>query len=132
MAEADDAVIDQAAELHSRGLRVRSYAQFTDEWLGKVPLADLERASLLFDVGEVHRARYGRVKRLLDMAIGLVGVALFVVLVPFVFGGNLIANRGSLLFGQERVGKGGTTFRILKFRSMEPQGTTAGATTQVG
>jgi lipopolysaccharide/colanic/teichoic acid biosynthesis glycosyltransferase len=131
VAETDDSVIDQAAELHSRGLRVRSYSQFTDEWLGKVPLADLERASLLFDVGEVHRARYGRVKRLLDVAFGLVGMGLFVVLVPVVFLGDVIASRGPLLFGQERVGKGGATFRILKFRTMEPQNTTAGATTQI-
>lgn len=130
-AEADDTVIDQAAELHSRGLRVRSYAQFTDEWLGKVPLTDLERASLMFDVGEVHRARYGRLKRLVDIVFGLVGVVLFAVLVPFVLIGNLVANRGPLLFGQERVGKAGTTFRILKFRSMEPQAGTVGATTTV-
>ena len=87
-------------------MRVRSYAQFTDEWLGKVPLADLERASLLFDVGEVHRARYGRVKRLLDIAFALVGMVVFVLLVPFVVLGDLVANRGPLIFGQERVGQG--------------------------
>lgn len=131
VAEADGSVIDQAAELHSRGIRVRTYAQFTDAWLGKVPLADLERASLLFDVGEVHRARYGRLKRMVDIVFGLVGMALFAVLVPFVVGGDLLANRGPLLFGQERVGKGGVRFRILKFRTMEPQATTAGATTEV-
>jgi lipopolysaccharide/colanic/teichoic acid biosynthesis glycosyltransferase len=129
VAEADGSVIDQAAELHLRGLRVRTYAQFTDEWLGKVPLADLERASLLFDVGEVHRARYGRVKRLVDIAFGLVGAVVFVLLVPIVLVGDLVANRGPLIFGQERVGKGGTTFRILKFRTMEPQATTAGEAT---
>jgi len=121
VAEADDSVIDQAAELHSRGMRLRTYAQFTDEWLGKVPLADLERASLLFDVGEVHRVRYGRVKRLVDIAFGLVGVVVFTLLVPFVVVGDVVANRGSLLFGQERIGKGGQTFRILKFRTMAPQ-----------
>ena len=131
LAESDDSVIDQVAELHSRGLRVRSYAQFTDEWLGKVPLADLERASLLFDVGEVHRARYGRVKRLLDIGFGLVGVVVFLVLVPFVVLGDLVANRGPLLFGQERVGKGGKPFRILKFRTMEPHTASAGEATQI-
>ena len=101
---------------------MRSYAQFTDEWLGKVPLADLERASLLFDVGEVHRARYGRVKRLVDIAIGLARRGRSSrCSIPIVFVGDLVANRGPLLFGQERVGKGGGTFRILKFRTMEPQ-----------
>ena len=73
---------------------------FTDEWLGKVPLGDLERVSLLFDVGEVHRARYGRVKRLMDIGFGLAGSCCswswcrsFVV-------GDLFANRGPMLFGQ--------------------------------
>jgi lipopolysaccharide/colanic/teichoic acid biosynthesis glycosyltransferase len=132
VAEADDSVIDQAAELHSQGVRLRSYAQFTDEWLGKVPLADLERASLLFDVGEVHRARYGRVKRLFDIGIALVGMVLFVLLVPVVVLGDLVANRGPLIFGQERVGKGGGSFRILKFRTMEPRESSAGDATEVG
>ena len=131
-AEADDTVVDQAAELHSRGLRVRSYTQFTDEWLGKVPLADLERASLLFDVGEVHRARYGRLKRLLDLALGLAAIVPFALAVPFVAVGNLAANRGPLFFSQERVGKGGRTFRILKFRTMAPQGSSVGQATELG
>lgn len=132
VAEADDSVIDQAAALHSHGMRLRSYAQFTDEWLGKVPLADLERASLLFDVGEVHRTRYGRVKRLLDIGFALVGMVVFVLLVPFVLVGDLVANRGPLIFGQERVGKGGRSFRILKFRTMEPRATTMGDATVIG
>ncbi len=131
MAEADDSIVDQAAELHSRGLRVRSYAQFTDEWLGKVPLAYLERAALLFDVGEVHRARYGRIKRLMDLVVGLGGMVLFFAMVPFVLVGNVAANRGPLLFGQERVGKAGSTFRILKFRSMRPQSASEGSATVI-
>ncbi len=125
-AEADDSVVDQAAELHARGLRVRSYSLFVDQWLGKVPLFELERVSLLFDVGEVHRARYGRVKRLIDVAVGVVASAVFVLAVPFVMLGNLIANRGPLLFRQERVGKQGRPFHILKFRTMRPRSDGAG------
>jgi hypothetical protein len=32
----------------------------------------LERASLFFDIGEVHRARYSRIKRSLRSLVGLV------------------------------------------------------------
>ncbi len=40
--------------------------------------------------------------------------------VPFVVVGDLIANRGPLLYRQPRVGKNGKVFRILKFRTMRP------------
>ena len=41
---------------------------------GKLPISELERASLLFDIGEVHRAGYGRAKRILDVPLALVGL----------------------------------------------------------
>ncbi len=71
LAQADDRVVNQAAELHEQGLRVRTLLQFYEDWLGKLPLTELERSSLFFDVGELHRARYGQVKRLLDIVLGL-------------------------------------------------------------
>ena len=48
----------------SAGVRVRTLSLFYEEWLGKLPVSELERVSLMFDIGEVHRQRYGRVKRL--------------------------------------------------------------------
>jgi lipopolysaccharide/colanic/teichoic acid biosynthesis glycosyltransferase len=117
-AEAEESIVDQAAELHGRGVRIRNYSLFVDQWLGKVPLFELERVSLLFDVGEVHRTRYGRVKRMTDVVVGVVATAIFAVAVPFVAIGNLVGNPGPLLFRQERVGKQGTPFWILKFRTM--------------
>jgi lipopolysaccharide/colanic/teichoic acid biosynthesis glycosyltransferase len=120
VAQADEAVVTQAASLHERGIRVRTLSLFYEQWLGKLPLGELERVSLLFDIGEVHGSRYGRVKRLLDVVCGCVGVVLFVAAVPFVLVGNAAANRGPLFFGQTRVGKNGRLFLILKFRTMRP------------
>lgn len=115
---ATDRIVAQAAELHEAGVRVRSLEAFYAEWLGKLPLSELERASLFFDIGEVHGSRYGRLKRLLDLLIGSVGALALVVVTPVVLVGNAIANRGSLLYRQQRVGKGGRAFTIVKFRSM--------------
>lgn len=111
-------VIAQAAVLHARGVRVRTIAGFYEEWLAKLPVAELERSSLLFDVGELHRSRYGRVKRLVDLAAAAAGCIVLGLLVPFVVVANRIANRGPLLYRQERVGKGGRRFEILKLRTM--------------
>lgn len=115
---ADDVVVAQVAELHEIGLRVRPLSQFYEEWLGKLPVSELERASLMFDIREVHEVRYLRVKRAIDVVAGVAGVLALVALIPVVWLGGLIANRGPLFFAQERVGKGGATFRILKFRTM--------------
>jgi len=116
-------VVAQAALLHGQGVRVRSLTMFYEEWLGKLPISELERASMLFDIGEVHRAGYGRAKRLVDVPLAAVGFAALVVVVPIVWLMNLVANRGPLLYRQERIGKGGVPFTILKFRTMTPQAT---------
>ena len=55
---ADPAVVAEVSELHRKGVRVRTVSLFAEELLGKIPLADLERMSLLFDIGELHRATY--------------------------------------------------------------------------
>ena len=116
-------IVAQVAVLHERGVRVRSMTGFYEEWLGKLPIAELERASLLFDIGEVHRAGYGRMKRIVDVPLALVGGVVLLVVVPFVLVANLAGNRGPLLYRQDRIGKGGATFRILKFRTMRPRAT---------
>ena len=78
----------------------------------------LERTSLFFDIGELHRARYGRAKRLVDVPLALAGVVVLAVVIPIVWLGNLAGNRGSLLYRQLRVGKAGQEFTLLKFRTM--------------
>lgn len=121
-AQADPAVVAQAAELHEAGVRIRTLSLFYEQWLGKLPMSELERLSLLFDIGEVHRAPYARVKRIADVVVALVGLVVLVVVTPLVVLGDRLANRGPLLYRQERVGKGGSPFTMLKFRSMRPGG----------
>jgi lipopolysaccharide/colanic/teichoic acid biosynthesis glycosyltransferase len=115
---ADDGVVGQVAELHELGLRIRPLSAFYEEWLGKLPVSELERASLMFDIREVHGVRYVRLKRVVDLGAGAVAGLVLGLLVPVVWLANLFGNRGPLFYGQERVGKGGTSFRMLKFRTM--------------
>ena len=107
--EAQDhpSIVAQAAVLHERGVRVRSLTLFYEEWLGKLPISELERASMLFDIGEVHRQGYGRAKRIIDVPLAAVGVVLLGVLLPFVLMLNLGGTAGPLFYRQTRVGKGG-------------------------
>ena len=113
-------IIAQASALHAEGLRIRTLSLFYDQWLGKLPVNELERISLLFDINELHSVRYVRVKRLVDAILAVAGLAALAVAVPIVWTANLAGNRGPLLYRQERVGKHGATFTIVKFRTMTP------------
>lgn len=117
-AQRDERIVDQAATLHEAGVRVRTVSLFYEEWLGKLPVTELGRVALFFDIGEIHRERYGRFKRLIDLVAGMVGLCVLLIAIPLVVIGDLIANRGPVFYVQERVGRDGRCFRIFKFRTM--------------
>lgn len=122
VAQADERVIAQAATLHERGVRIRTLEGFYGEWLGKLPVSELERASLFFDISELHDSGFARLKRLMDLALSVPGLLVLALATPVVAVGDLVANRGPLLYRQTRVGRGGRTFTILKFRTMRTDG----------
>ncbi len=122
LAQADADIVAQAAQLHGGGMRIRTPSLLAEEHLGKIPLADLERTSLLFDVGELHRIRYVRAKRIAEFTIAAVASLSLLVAIPVVVVGNRLGNRGPLFYHQPRVGKGGQEFVIHKFRTMRPGG----------
>lgn len=116
-------IVHEAGRLHELGVRVRTLSLFYEEWLGKLPVGELERVSLMFDLRELHRAVYGRAARLLDVTLAAAGTLVLTPLIPIVFVGNLIGNVGPMFYRQARVGRAGTHFTILKFRTMRPRAT---------
>jgi lipopolysaccharide/colanic/teichoic acid biosynthesis glycosyltransferase len=121
-AQVDEAIVAQAALLHGLGLRIRTLTVFYDEWLGKLPVAELERISLMFDIQELHAPIYARTKRIVDLASSLVGLVLVAVAIPIILIADRFGNPGPLFYRQIRVGKGGHHFTILKFRTMPAKG----------
>ena len=57
-------------------------------------------------------------KRILDIAGGLVGSFIFLAVYPFIAIAIKLDSPGPVLFKQERIGKNGRLFQLLKFRSM--------------
>jgi lipopolysaccharide/colanic/teichoic acid biosynthesis glycosyltransferase len=124
-AQTSESVVAQAAFLHGKGTRVRTLSLFYEEWLGKLPLPELERMSLMFDIQEIHAAQYARLKRFADLVLGVIGAVFLILALPLVVTLDLIGNRGSIFFRQRRVGMGGTEFTIIKFRTMKSAGGSA-------
>ena len=58
--------------------------------------------------------------RLMDIILGLIG-SLFAVILTIIFGPIIFfSSPGNIFFTQERIGKNGKHFRIIKFRTMYP------------
>lgn len=128
-AQADPGTVDQAAELHRRGVRIRTLSLFYEHWIGKLPHAELARVSLLFDIGELHRARYVRLRRVVDLAFAAIGLIALAPVMAIVAVLNPWLNRGPLLFRQPRVGRDGVPFEIYKLRTMVPADRVGGGAT---
>ncbi len=116
----DEGVVAQVVALHKRGIRVRTLSLFYEERLQKLPVSELERVSLLFDISELHNRSYGRIKRWSDVVAGLILALAGFVCAIVILVANMLGNRGPLLFRQNRVGRNGEVFVLLKFRTMRP------------
>lgn len=104
------------------GVHVVSAQEILEVLNGKIQFCSTEGS--LQDVLPVYRGAGHRVfvivKRLVDLVVGCIGLVLTLLVAPFIYLLNLLANRGPLVYHQLRVGQGGKNFRIYKFRTMVP------------
>ena len=74
-----------------------------------------------------HNKLYLFFQRLFDISIAVLGILIGFIVLPLILLGNLLGNRGSLFYSQERIGKNGHLFKIIKFRTMIKNAETSGA-----
>ena len=101
-----------------RGVRVTELSRFFERVTGEVPVNSLKASWLIYEDG--FRQNWARrlAKRLFDIAAALV---LLVLASPLMLGAAiaiLIESGRPVVFLQERVGLGGISFMLFKFRSM--------------
>jgi len=102
------------------GLRVSSLSDVYERLTGRLPV-DYARydSQLLLSPPDTPAFRlYQAAKRAFDVLIGLLGVLVLGLLIPFVALANALTSPGPLFYRQERLGEGGRPFTVIKFRSM--------------
>jgi len=62
--------------------------------------------------------KLGNINTGIDITISLIGIALGMCILPLIFLGNLISIKGPLFYVQQRIGKNGKPFKIIKLRTM--------------
>ena len=122
-------IYSQLTMLLEKGFTIREYTQVYEEITKRVPVQYVGKDFYkYFPFSRSNQNRlYMFYHRFMDITFAVIGIAIGVCLLPLVFIGNLIANRGSLFYKQERVGKHGDVFDIIKFRTMVKNAETEGA-----
>ncbi|MCR9183301.1 MAG: sugar transferase [Flavobacteriaceae bacterium] len=122
-------VYTQLLDLLEKGFPIKEYTQVYEDLTQRVPVHHVDKD--FFRYFPFSRSNQNKLylffHRFMDIFIASIGLLLGIVVIPFIFLGNLIGNRGSLLYFQERVGKNGKTFFIIKLRSMVKNAEAEGA-----
>lgn len=107
-------------DAQENGREIARMQTIYEELLGRVPIHHLESDWVLRSF--LDEARSGGFfeleKRILDVIGAIVGLGIFLVLFPFIGLAILLESGFPILYWQERLGRGGKQFKIVKFRTM--------------
>lgn len=114
--------------LRYSGIAISSTAQACEETYQAIPLDLIDDEWLLHACGQPGHMYIAKVKRLIDITAS---VAIGIPLLPFLLLGVLLVKRwggaGPILFRQERLGRFGQKYEVLKLRTMGVEAEAGGA-----
>jgi exopolysaccharide biosynthesis polyprenyl glycosylphosphotransferase len=126
--DADDHWVSCLLRCQEGGARVIRMAQLYEETLRRVPIEHVEPSWLLTNFFDTAASRDASplAKRLMDVAVALVLAAAGLVIAPFIVLAILIESGAPVFYRQTRLGRGGRSFSITKFRTMARDAETGG------
>lgn len=119
--------VDQILECKMYGIRILQATDFYERQSGKIRLDTLHPSNVIFADGFTQAVIKLTEKRILDVAISLVMLVLTFPLMLATALAVYLESGGPVLYRQERVGRRGETFTLLKFRSMRVDAEANGA-----
>ncbi|SHG99774.1 exopolysaccharide biosynthesis polyprenyl glycosylphosphotransferase [Flavobacterium fluvii] len=106
--------------LLENGTTIREYTQVYENKTQRIPVHYITRDFYkFFPFNRTNNNQlYLLNLKIMETLISILGVLFGILILPLVLIGNAIGNKGKLFYTQERVGKNGKIFQILKFRTM--------------
>ena len=106
-------------DLRVRGIIVEDAHEFYERLTGKIAIESLKPSALILSSKAFrnHRATE-MVARTISLVVGTIGLLLCAPLMALIAVAIKLESRGPVLFVQDRVGKNGQRFGLLKFRTM--------------
>jgi exopolysaccharide biosynthesis polyprenyl glycosylphosphotransferase len=107
-------------ECKARGVVIEDAHEFYERLTGKIAIEALRPGAVVFSRGFPTRSFSDAASRGLSLLIALVALVTLSPLLALVALAIKIDSRGPVMFVQQRLGKDGRPFNLLKFRSMLP------------
>ena len=106
--------------LLEKGFTIREYTQVYEELNYRVPVQFVGKDFYkYFPFSRSNQNKlYLLYRRISDIVFSIFGLIIGIILLPVILIGNLIGNKGPLFYKQERIGKNGSPFSIIKLRTM--------------
>jgi sugar transferase (PEP-CTERM system associated) len=105
-------------ELRMQGVKIEDATSWLEKINGKIEIENLNPSWLVFGQGFRRSTIFIGVRRVLSVAISLAGLILALPLFPLIMLAIQCDSKGPIFYTQTRVGKGGRTFKVVKFRTM--------------
>lgn len=111
---------NQLIHLLENGYIIREYTQVYENITQRIPVQYVSRDFYrYFPFSRSNQNHfYLIIVRFFEIVFSLIGLLIGIVILPLILIGNLFGNRGKLFYTQERVGKNGKIFNIVKYRTM--------------
>lgn len=109
-------------DCYERGVQITPMPVMYENLTGRVPVEHVGKSwSIVLPMAATPPGRlYQVVERIADLVMAAVGMVLLAAVCPLLTVANYFWSPGPLFYAQTRVGRGGTVYKILKFRSMIP------------
>jgi exopolysaccharide biosynthesis polyprenyl glycosylphosphotransferase len=120
---------NQLIRLLEKGFVIREYTQVYEAITQRIPVQYLSRDFYkYFPFSRSNQNHfYLLFIRITEIIFSILGLFIGFLFLPFIVVGNLIGNRGTLFYTQDRVGINGVIFKIYKYRTMVKNAETNGA-----
>lgn len=110
--------MQELLDLRMEGYKIEEATSWLEKISGKIEVENLNPSWLVFGEGFKRGNLFKAVRRALSFVISLIGSILSMPLIPFIMLAIKLDSDGPVFYKQERVGKNGRIFKVIKFRTM--------------
>ncbi|MGO9864390.1 MAG: TIGR03013 family XrtA/PEP-CTERM system glycosyltransferase [Terriglobales bacterium] len=105
-------------DLRMQGVKIEEATTWLEKMSGKIEVEHLYPSWMVFGEGFRRSASFILVRRVISIVISLIGLVVSLPLIPLIMLAIRLDSKGPIFYTQERVGKGGRIFKVVKFRTM--------------